>query len=191
MSADPEAKIEPIRRLSDLDWDNWKASDPATLVFVIRDGRILLINKKTGLGKGKVNGPGGKVDPGETPEVCAVRECQEELGITVSNLEYCGQHRFQFVDGYSIHVWVYRTADFEGVPTESPEARPFWVPLDEIPYEEMWEDDQYWLPHVVRGERFLTRWIFDNDQMLDYEILTDGFNEPWGEINDPELWSNT
>ena len=90
-----------MKQLSDLDWESWQAKDPATLVFVIRDGRILLINKKTGLGKGKVNGPGGKVDPGETPESCAVRECQEELGITVSKLEYCGQHRFQFIDGYS------------------------------------------------------------------------------------------
>ncbi|GAG95022.1 unnamed protein product [marine sediment metagenome] len=102
------------RQLEDIDWETWQGKDPATLVFVIRDGEILLINKKTGLGEGKVNGPGGKVDPGETPEVCAVRECQEELSITVSNLEYCGQHKFQFVDGYSIHVWVYRTRDYDG-----------------------------------------------------------------------------
>jgi 8-oxo-dGTP diphosphatase len=180
-----------MNQLSDLDWDNWKASDPATLVFVIRNGKILLINKKTGLGKGKVNGPGGKVDPGETPEVCAVRECQEELGITVSNLEYCGQHRFQFVDGYSIHVWVYRTQDYDGIPTESVEAKPFWVRLDQVPYEEMWEDDQYWLPMVVRGERFQTRWIFDGDRMVDYDITPDGQNKSWGEIPDPELWSKT
>ena len=168
-----------IRQLADLDWENWQAKDPATLVFVGRGDEILLINKKTGLGKGKVNGPGGKVDPGETPEVCAVRECQEELGITVSNLEYCGQHRFQFVDGYSIHVWVYRTREFEGEPTESREARPLWVPMDDIPYDEMWEDDCLWLPMLLRGERFQTRWIFDGHSMLDYEILPDGQNESW------------
>jgi 8-oxo-dGTP pyrophosphatase MutT (NUDIX family) len=81
-----------MKKLSDLDWSRWQAKDPATLVFVVRDGKILLINKKTGLGKGKVNGPGGKVEKGESPEDCAVRECQEELGITVSNLQYCGQH---------------------------------------------------------------------------------------------------
>jgi len=168
-----------LNQLADINWDNWQAKDPATLVFVIRDGKILLIIKKTGLGKGKVNGPGGKVEPGESPEACAVRECQEELGITVSNLQYCGQHRlqycgqhrFQFVDGYSIHVWVYRTADFEGIPTESPEAKPLWVALDEIPYEQMWEDDAIWLPMMIRGERFQGRWIFDGDNMLDYELL--------------------
>jgi 8-oxo-dGTP diphosphatase len=179
--------VTPMK-LTDLDWDSWEARDPATLVFVIRDGQILLINKKTGLGKGKINGPGGKVDPGETPEDCAVRECREELGINVSNLEYCGEHRFQFVDGYSIHVWVYRTTEFEGVPTESPEARPLWVPVDEIPYDQMWEDDQFWLPMVIRGERFQTRWIFDGDRMIDSDIRVDGCNASWGDIRDPKLW---
>jgi 8-oxo-dGTP diphosphatase len=160
-----------VKRLSDVEWMGWQAKDPATLVFVIRDGKILLIDKKTGFGKGKVNGPGGKLEQGESPEACAVRECQEELGITVSNLQFCGQHRFQFVDGYSILVWVYSSEEFEGVPTETIEAKPLWVPLDKIPYERMWEDDQIWLPMLLRGERFQGRWLFDGDTMLDYELL--------------------
>ena len=162
-----------MKQLSDIDWDSWQATDPATLVFVIRDGKILLINKKTGLGKGKVNGPGGKVEKGESPEACAIRECREELRITVSNLQYCGQHRFQFVDGYSILVWVYRTAEFEGLPSETIEAEPLWVSLDKIPYDQMWEDDRIWLPMVIRGELFQGRWIFHGDKMLDYELLPD------------------
>jgi 8-oxo-dGTP diphosphatase len=168
-----------VNCLADVDWNRWKADDPATLVFVMRGDEILLIDKKTGLGKGKVNGPGGKVEVGETPEQCAVRECHEELGITVSSLEYCGEHRFQFVDGYSIHVYVYRTREFEGVPVETREARPLWVKVDEIPYEQMWEDDRIWLPMMIRGERFQTRWIFDGDRMVDYEIQPDGKNESW------------
>jgi 8-oxo-dGTP diphosphatase len=171
-----------VKKLSDIDWSQWKAKDPATLVFVFEGDEILLINKKTGLGKGKVNGPGGKVDPGETPEIAAIRECKEELDITVSNLEYCGEHRFQFVDGYSIHVWVYRTRDYEGTPSESPEADPLWTRLNQIPYDQMWEDDRLWLPMLVRGERFQTRWIFDGDRMLDYAIEPDGQIESWGEI---------
>ena len=163
-----------MKRLADVDWNDWQPRDPATLVFVIRDGKILLIDKKTGFGKGKINGPGGKVEPGESPEGCAVRECYEELGIRVTDLRYCGQHRFQFVDGYSLLVWVYSSAAFEGVPTESIEARPLWFPLDGIPYERMWEDDVLWLPRLIRGERFQGRWLFDGDRMLDYELLADG-----------------
>ena len=172
-------ETSPVTCLADLDWTTWQARDPATLVFVLRDDEILLINKKTGLGKGKVNGPGGKIEPGETPEQGAVRECHEELGITVQNLEYCGQHRFQFVDGYSIQVWVYRTRDFSGSPVETREARPLWVPVVEIPYEQMWEDDRHWLPMVIAGQRFQARWIFAGDTMLDYDIQPDGRNESW------------
>lgn len=162
-----------MKRLADVDWRDWQAVDPATLVFVIRDGNILLIDKKTGFGRGKVNGPGGKLEKGESPEECAIRECHEELGIRVGELRYCGQHRFQFVDGYSLLVWVYSAADYTGVPTETVEARPMWVALDDIPYDSMWEDDRLWLPMLIRGERFQGRWLFDGDRMLDYELLPD------------------
>ena len=166
-----------MKKLLDVNWADWQPKDPATLVFVIRDGQILLIDKKTGLGKGKINGPGGKVEKGESPEACAVRECQEELGITVSKLHFCGQHRFQFVDGYSLLVWVYSSDTFEGIPVETIEAKPLWFPLEEIPYEQMWEDDSLWLPMLLRGERFQGRWLFDDDTMLDYELLKEANSE--------------
>lgn len=162
-----------MKRLADIDWESWQGKILATLVFVIKDGKILLIDKKTGIGKGKINGPGGKLEDGENPEQCARREIREELGIQVSDLQYCGQQRFQFVDGLSIHVWVYKTGTFVGTPTESDEADPLWVPLDEIPYERMWEDDRIWLPMMLRGERFHGRWVFDGDRMLDYELLAE------------------
>jgi len=158
------------RRLEDIDWDSWEAVHPATLVFVIRDDKILLIRKKTGLGQGKINGPGGKVDPGETPEQCAIRECQEELHIKPHALEYCGRNLFQFVDGYSIDVYCFRTDGFDGVPTETREALPLWFRLSEIPYDQMWEDDHIWLPKLIAREPFVARYIFDGDNMVDHQL---------------------
>ena len=52
--------------LSPIDWTSWTGEILATIMFVIKDGQILLIEKKRGLGAGKINGPGGKIDPGET-----------------------------------------------------------------------------------------------------------------------------
>ena len=166
--------------VADVDWSNWQPGDPATLVFVIRDGQILLIRKKRGLGKGKVNGPGGKLETGENALDCAARECHEELGITVRNLECMGEHKFQFLDGYSIHCWVFRTDDFSGEAIETDEAAPLWTSLDEIPYEEMWEDDRIWLPMVIKGTPFTARWVFDDDKMLDFDLQMTEKVEPGG-----------
>ena len=42
-------------RFQDIDWANWVSDEHATLLFVVRDGEILLIHKKRGLGAGKIN----------------------------------------------------------------------------------------------------------------------------------------
>ena len=160
----------PMKTLRDIDWDTWEAKDPATLVFVVKDGRILLIRKKRGLGAGKINAPGGRLEPGETPLEAAVREVQEELCITPLELTYSGENLFQFVDGYSIRVHVFKAGDYEGEPTETDEASPIWSNLDAIPYEEMWEDDKLWVPLVLDGTRFYGRYLFDDDIMLDYAL---------------------
>ena len=164
------AEYARARKVAEVDWSRWEAVDRATLVFVVQGEDILLIEKKRGLGGGKVNGPGGKVDPGETIMDCARRECREELGIEVHGLEVFGEHRFQFTNGYSIHCWVYRAAGFDGEPVETPEAVPLWRRIEDIPYDRMWEDDRIWLPLLIAGRHFEACWIFDDDSMLDYDL---------------------
>jgi len=158
------------RRISDIDWMNWVPVDRATLVFVIRKNQILLIRKKRGLGAGKISGPGGRLEPGESFVACAIREVREELGVEVSELVQLGEHRFQFIDEHSIHVHVYRTHKIDGVPIETDEAVPLWFSLNEIPFDEMWEDDKHWLPLVVQSKRFSGDWLFDRDQIVDYRL---------------------
>ena len=64
-----------------VDWANWRPKEFATLLFVVRNGEILLMRKKRGLGAGKINGPGGRIEAGESSLDAAVRETREELGI--------------------------------------------------------------------------------------------------------------
>ncbi|MGY0217989.1 8-oxo-dGTP diphosphatase [Endozoicomonadaceae bacterium StTr2] len=163
-------KYQNCHKLDDIDWSQWQAVHTATLIFVIRDSKILLIRKKRGLGEGKINGPGGKLEPGETPEVCAKREINEELGITVGPITFCGENLFQFADGYSIHVHVFVTDEYEGTPVETDEAIPLWADLDSIPYTEMWEDDELWIPLMLEQKLFKGRFIFDSDRMVDHQL---------------------
>ena len=159
-----------MKTLTDIDWAVWEAEDPATLVYVVEGNSVLLIRKKRGLGAGKINAPGGRLEPGESLEECAIREVQEELLVTPLELELIGDNRFQFVDGYSLHAHVYRANGYVGTPTETAEAIPHWFDLGEVPYDEMWEDDRLWVPYIFEGVRFTARYIFDGDRMLDHKI---------------------
>lgn len=158
------------RVCDDIDWDSWDPAIRATLLFIIHEGRVLLMEKKRGLGEGKINGPGGKIDPGESPLACAVRETEEELHVTALDPEPAGELRFQFTDGLSIHCYVFRATRFEGTPTETEEGKPFWCDLDAIPYARMWQDDIHWLPGLLAGGRFTGEFLFEGDTMLDHHI---------------------
>lgn len=148
-----------------IDWDGWKGEMPATLMFVIRDGKVLLIEKKRGLGAGKINGPGGKIEPGESALDAVIRECQEELCITPHAPRKLGELWFSMSDCPDILCHVYRADAFDGTPTETDEAAPVWTDLSAIPYHRMWEDDRHWLPLVISETPFLARFVFVGESM--------------------------
>lgn len=155
---------------SSINWDDWVPRERATLLFIRMDGNLLLIRKKRGLGAGKINGPGGRIDPGETAEECAIREVQEELCVTPTGVKPAGELLFQFVDGYSLHGFVFTATGCAGTPTETGEAIPLWTPENAIPYREMWADDRIWLPFMLQGHLFTGRFLFDGDAMLGYDV---------------------
>lgn len=159
----------------EIDWAGWQPKERATLLFVIRGGQILLIRKKRGLGAGKINGPGGRLEPGETPLEAAVRETREELGIEAVSPALRGELHFQFVDGYSLHCSVFTAPDCEGEAIETPEAIPLWTPLEAIPYHEMWEDDARWLPGMLAGRSFRGYFQFEHEKMLSHDVKWDVF----------------
>lgn len=164
-----------VPAVSGFDWKGWRGEIEATLMFVVRGGKILLIEKKRGHGAGKVNGPGGKIDPGESPLECAVRETEEELQISVKDARKVGELWFQMSDYPSILCHVFIGTEYSGTPTETEEAVPLWVALDEIPYGRMWEDDIHWLPLVLGGKSLLGKFVFGGEVMISKEITDADF----------------
>lgn len=151
-------------------------------MFIVDEARrqVLLIRKKRGLGAGKINGPGGKMDPGETSAECAIRETQEELGVTALDPVKHGELWFQFVDGLALHVDVFRASAWTGEAVETPEAVPLWTSLDALPFDEMWTDDRYWLAEVlVEQKHFIGRFLFDDDTMLTNEVTWLASSQPY------------
>ncbi len=156
--------------MSEIDWTTWTPQERAVLCFIRQGGEVLLILKKRGLGGGKVNAPGGKIEPGETPRQAAIRETVEEVCVLPLNPQARGELSFQFTDGYSLHCTVFLAHGCEGAARETEEAVPLWTPEGAIPYERMWADDPEWLPHLLAGRGFRGRFVFDGEKMLSREL---------------------
>lgn len=142
----------------------------AVVSYIISDDKVLLIEKKRGLGAGKINVPGGHIEYGETPYNAAVRETHEEVNLVTNNLTFKGYLFFRFTDGLTMKGWVYITENFEGTPQESDEAKPFWNDLNSIPYDRMWADDIVWIPEMLKGRFFRGYFEFDGDNMIRREV---------------------
>ena len=131
---------------------DWRPTETATLTLLRRHSQVLLIHKLRGHGAGKVNAPGGRVEDNESPATCARREVHEEVGITVGRLEACARLRFSNTATHdAVLGWVFQSWEFDGTPQATTEAEPFWTDIVDIPYEEMWAGDRYWMPVILGG----------------------------------------
>ncbi|WP_121821440.1 8-oxo-dGTP diphosphatase [Halostella salina] len=139
----------------------------ATLCHPVVDGELLLIRKQRGVGEGKLVGPGGKVETGETPAEAAQREVREELRVDPVGLAKRGEFAFHFRDGEadddSMYVHVFAADGVDGEPRATAEAVPEWHPVDDPPYGEMWVDDRVWVPHLLAGETFAGEFVLSDD----------------------------
>jgi 8-oxo-dGTP diphosphatase len=111
-----------------------------SLVYPVgQDGRILLGRKRRGMGFGKWNGFGGKIEAGETMRECAARELFEESGLKArpEDLIPVGDLYFhQPSDPEWSHAGiVYFVKVWEGTPAETEEMQPKWFLPSEFPYE--------------------------------------------------------
>ena len=151
-------------------WYTLDAMLNVTLCLVVRGNPptdILLGFKKAGFGAGKYNGFGGKLESGETIESAAVREVKEEVGLVVSEDDLQPVARLTFLfparPAWDRVTHVFLVTAWQGEPTESAEMRPAWYAVDDIPFEHMWQDDVYWIPRVLAGERVQGRVTFAED----------------------------
>jgi 8-oxo-dGTP diphosphatase len=146
----------------------------ATLCHVIRGDKILLKKATRGISAGKWNAPGGKIDPGETPEQCAKREVLEETGLRVSDLLYHGVLDFMMDGRRTVHLrgHLFSTRKATGRLRSSEEGPVKWVPLDGLPLDEMWEDDRYWMPLMLMGVKFDAAFAYDraNRHVVEFSL---------------------
>jgi len=104
-------------------------------------------SKKPEAHQGKWNGLGGKIESGETPEECIIREVKEESGLTIKNPKLVGIITFPSfaLSKESWYAYVFVATEFEGTVTESAEGKLEWIDNDKILSLNTWDGDKVFL----------------------------------------------
>lgn len=112
------------------------------LGLVVRDApspaRVLITRRRSDtVYAGFWEFPGGKVEPAESPEDCAAREVQEEVGLVVKPQRRLAVVEHTYEHGrVRLNAWVCREIEPGGEPEPLEVADCRWCTLDEIPWDE-------------------------------------------------------
>ena len=127
----------------------------ATLCHIINGNLVLLKEATRGISRGKWNGPGGKIEEGESAEESARREVKEETGLDIGRLFYHGILRFKDTEGNGImDVHLFSTSEYSGIQKDTEEGVLRWFPVSNLPWDAMWEDDRFWFWLMLSKRRF-------------------------------------
>ena len=151
--------------------DRAQSTPGATVCFVRRNDKVLLQERAPGrLWAGRLNGPGGKIDLGETPEAAVVREVMEETGLRLLRPVFHGSLDLVFgvPEQSRLRVFVYCCSEFTGRARGGREGALRWYGERTLPYHRLWPDMRYWLPLVLDGGTVEGTCVFDDagDQLL-------------------------
>ncbi|MFH0977822.1 MAG: 8-oxo-dGTP diphosphatase [Candidatus Woesearchaeota archaeon] len=150
-----------------------------TLCYLLKENKILLGMKKRGFGEGRWNGFGGKTAEGESIEDAAIREIKEEMSVMIDkkHLKKVATIDFFFPFAPEGKKWdqqmhVFFATKWKGEPEETEEMKPQWFEISKIPLEQMWADDPYWLPLVLKGKKVKGEFTFgkDNCSVVDHKV---------------------
>jgi 8-oxo-dGTP diphosphatase len=147
----------------------------ATLVYVRRPGQTLMLHriKRAGdMHQGKWNGLGGKLEPGESPEMCAIREVYEESGLRIHNPELRGILTFpDFRADEHWYAFVFVAHTFTGTLIDSAEGALQWIDNDRLLALPLWEGDRIFLPWLDQDRFFSARFVYKEGRLCAYDAV--------------------
>jgi 8-oxo-dGTP diphosphatase len=134
---------------------------------------MILRNKKKGdYHLGKWNGLGGKLDPGESPQECAIREIFEESGLTVTNPQLKGIITFPMFDQKDDwYVFMFTASQYSGTLIDSPEGELRWIEDDKLKQLNLWEGDLLFLDWLGENAPFFSaKFIYNNGKLESHQV---------------------
>lgn len=124
---------------------------PRTLIFITRADRVLLVKgaAEKKLWANLYNGIGGHVERGENIRFSALREVDEETGLEVTELKFCGTISIDATEKSGVCIFVFKAESSEGEPSPSKEGLLEWVRFEEINDLPLVDDLYTLLPRVL------------------------------------------
>lgn len=148
----------------------------ATLCYLMdkQNNSTLMIyrnKKENDYHQGKWNGLGGKFNPGESPEECAIREIEEESGLKVKSVKMKGFITFPLFDGKDDwYVFLFTSNDFEGKLIDSPEGHLEWIKYNKLTEINLWEGDKIFIPWLFGDKFFSAKFNYEDGRFIDYTV---------------------
>ena len=140
----------------------------STACYLVKEDKVLLIkfNKKWG----QVYAPiGGKMEYGETPTECVIREFKEETGLELKNPKLKGISYWK--DSTEGIIFIYVSENFDGDLQESEEGRLEWIEIKELDNIKQFDMNTKFTKYVFEDGMFEGKFILDdNAKVLEYKI---------------------
>lgn len=145
-----------------------------TLCYLEKEGKYLMLHrtkKQNDINKGKWLGVGGKLEKGESPEKCLLREVKEETSLIINNYDFRGIVVFNFNDEKPLYMYLYTSNDFYGKIKNCSEGDLKWIDKEEVFKLNLWEGDRIFLD-LIRGKCpfFYLTLNYEDDNLLSYNL---------------------
>lgn len=145
-----------------------------TLCYIHHDSQWLMLyrnKKRLDPNAGKWIGVGGKLEEGETPQECVVREVMEETGIQLNSFVFHGVIEFINDQWDDEDMYLFSSDDFtqtdsEGMLQRCNEGTLRWIPQEEMFSLPMWEGDKAFLQPLLEGQKEISfRLIYEGGNL--------------------------
>lgn len=161
-----------------------------TLCYIEKDDQYLMLHrnkKQNDLNEGKWIGVGGKIEDGESPEECLLREVKEETGFLLTSYQYHGIVTFVSDEWETIYMFLYTADKFEGDRIKTcDEGTLRWVKKKEIWKLSLWQGDRIFLTRMQQSEAPFSLKLCYKGDILSQATL-DGTDLPLSEIRKAKL----
>ena len=145
-----------------------------TLCYIEQDDHYLMlhrIKKKNDMNQDKWLGIGGKLEAGESPEDCLLREVKEETGLILKKYAYRGFITFVSKQWGTEYMHLFTATEYEGEIKDCDEGNLEWVLKSEIEQLNLWEGDKIFFRLLEENLGFFTlKLCYDEDKLVFHEV---------------------